>query len=128
MKRWLAFAFVVVLGTAVFAGCGTADKQVSDSTVTDNVVSSEIASVPAEPTRMVMVDGRLYYDTGRASTMTARCGTMDGTIASTVEPGETPTQDGQSNFGSGFGWQYGMEENTIEIYEPDTWTVFEARR
>ena len=35
--------------------------------------------------------------------MDARCGTMDGEITSTVDGTEIPTEDNQSNFGSGFG-------------------------
>lgn len=75
---------------------------------------------------MVMIDGRLYYDTGRESTIIGRCGNMDGEITSTVDGTEIPTEDNQSNFGSGFGYQYGPE-NTIEIYMNDKWMVFEYR-
>ena len=64
---------------------------------------------------MVRIDGKLYYDTGRESIMDARCGTMDGEITSTVDGTEIPTEDNQSNFGSGFGYQYGADD-TIEIY------------
>ena len=35
-----------------------------------------------------------------------RCGNMDGEITSTVDGTEIPTEDNQSNFGSGFGYQY----------------------
>ena len=63
---------------------------------------------------MVRIDGKLYYDTGRESIMDARCGTMDGEITSTVDGTEIPTEDNQSNFGSGFGYQYGAGD-TIEI-------------
>ena len=75
---------------------------------------------------MVMIDGRLYYDTGRESTIIGRCGNMDGEITSTGDGTEIPTEDNQSNFGSGFGYQYGPE-NTIEIYMNDKWMVFEYR-
>ena len=34
---------------------------------------------------MVMVDGKLYYDTGKESTISGRCGVMDGEITSTVD-------------------------------------------
>lgn len=74
---------------------------------------------------MVMVNGKLYYDTGRESTE-ARCGNMDGKIDSSVEGWETPTEDNQSNFGTGYGYQYG-QGNTIEIYMNEHWWVFEQR-
>ena len=75
---------------------------------------------------VVRVNGKLYYDTGRESTISGRCGNMDGEITSTVDGTEIPTEDNQSNFGSGFGYQYGADD-TIEIYMNETWFVFECR-
>lgn len=75
---------------------------------------------------MVRVNGRLYYDTGRESRETGRCGTMDGEITSTVDGTEIPMEDNQSNFGSGFGYQYGKDD-TIEIYMNEKWVIFEYR-
>ena len=75
---------------------------------------------------MVMVDGSLYYDTGKESAKTGRCGTMDGEITSTVDGAETPTENNQSNFGTGFEYQYGIG-NTIEISINEKWIVFEQR-
>ena len=46
---------------------------------------------------MVMVDGKLYYDTGKESTISGRCGVMDGA------------------------------DNTIEIFMNEKWIVFEQR-
>lgn len=75
---------------------------------------------------MVMVDGKLYYDTGKESSIDGRCGVMDGEITSTVDSSETPTVNDQSNFGVGFGYQYGAED-TIEIWMNEKWIVFEHR-
>ena len=75
---------------------------------------------------MVRVDGKLYYDTGKESTIDWRCGNMNGEITSTVDGTEIPTEDNQSNFGSGFGYQYGADD-TIEIYMNEKWFVFEYR-
>ena len=72
----------------------------------------------------VMVDGKLYCDTGRFDD-NPRCGMCDGTITSTVEGWELPTENNQSNFGKGYGYQR-VNENTIEINIPGTgWCVFE---
>ena len=73
-----------------------------------------------------MVDGVLYEDTGRESTVDARCGNMDGEITSSVESWQQPEEDGQSNFGSGFGYQIGMEPDTLEILQDGHWLVFRA--
>lgn len=75
---------------------------------------------------MVRVNGKLYYDTGKESSVSGRCGNMDGEITSTVDGTEIPMEDNQSNFGSGFGYQYGADD-TIEIYMNEKWFIFEYR-
>ena len=75
---------------------------------------------------MVRINSKLYYDTGKESTVIGRCGNMDGEITSTVDGSEIPMEDNQSNFGSGFGYQYGAED-TIEIYMNEKWFVFASR-
>lgn len=75
---------------------------------------------------MVRVNGKLYYDTGKESTVNGRCGNMDGEITSTVDGTEIPMEDNQSNFGSGFGYQYGAND-AIEIYMNEKWFIFEYR-
>ncbi len=75
---------------------------------------------------MVRVNGKLYYDTGKENTVGGRCGNMDGKITSTVDGTEIPTENNQSNFGSGFGYQYGTDD-TIEIYMNEKWFIFEYR-
>ena len=73
---------------------------------------------------MVMVNGELYLDTGKESTVMARCGMMDGEITSQVDGSEEPTIDDQSNFGTGYGYQYGAIEGTIEINMNGKWWIF----
>lgn len=73
---------------------------------------------------MVMVNGELYLDTGRESTAEGRCGNMDGEITSAVDSTQKPTEDDQSNFGTGYGYQYGSEEGTIELNINGKWWVF----
>lgn len=75
---------------------------------------------------MVRINGKLYYDTGRESTVSGRCGNMDGEITSTVDGTGIPMENNQSNFGSGFGYQYGADD-TIEIYMNEKWFIFEYR-
>ena len=73
---------------------------------------------------MVMVDGVLYLDTGHNNTDIRKCGTPDGEITSEVDGSEKPTANDQSNFGTGYGYQYGATEGTIEIYMNDKWCIF----
>lgn len=99
-----------------------------------NVTGIEVVEVPCEVTpentessaalkAMVMVDGQLYVDTGEISTA-GRCGVMDGNIDSSVPADQKPVQDNQSNFGKDYGFQYGMEEDTIEVYMEGEWRIF----
>ena len=76
---------------------------------------------------MVMADGAMYYDTGRESTVTGRCGVMDGEITSAVERTEVPSENNQSNFGAGYGYQWGPEEGTLEVCIDGKWMVFKRR-
>ena len=72
---------------------------------------------------MVMVNGNLYYDTGDESAAEYRCCTMDGQITSSVDGAEIPAEDGQSNFGTGFPYQYGAGA-TLEVFINEKWVVF----
>lgn len=80
-----------------------------------------------ETRRIVMVNGKLYYDTGKESTLDGRCGVMDGKITSNVETTEIPKVDNQSNFEGEYSYQYGVE-NTIEINIDNKWIVFQAKK
>lgn len=73
---------------------------------------------------MVMVDGSLYLDTGMESSRTARPHQFDGQITSTVDSSEKPVVNGQSNFGADYGYQYGPDEGTIEIFIDNRWWIF----
>ena len=73
---------------------------------------------------MVMVDGKLYLDTGFDASGEERCGMMDGTIDSTVSGSEKPTKNNQSNFGTGYSYQTGGTLGTIEVLIDDNWRIF----
>lgn len=75
---------------------------------------------------MIMVNGQIYYDTGKESTIEARCGVMDGKIEESVESWEKPIKDNQSNFGIGYEYQYGIE-GTIDVVIDGKWVIFEVR-
>lgn len=74
---------------------------------------------------MVMVDGKLFYDTGE--TIITKCGTYDGEITSSVDGSEIPVKNNQSNFGKGFGYLYAPGDDTIVVHMNEKWCVFEYR-
>lgn len=73
-------------------------------------------------TPMVMVDGILYLDTGFNNDI-AKCGVPDGKITSSVDGTKKPAENNQSNFGTGYEYQYGTE-GTIEINMDGKWRIF----
>ena len=111
---------IFLILTAVLMLCLAACGGVSEDETPPSEREDKYDLIP-----MVMVDGELYYDTGRESRIKdRRCGTMDGEITSTVESWEVPQENCQSNFGTGYGYQYGAED-TIELAMNDKWIVFE---
>lgn len=149
MKRITALLLSLALALLLLAGCGRACNSENAAIPGETASSGETGSAPgegngpivlpvepdypasaggevAEPedtTRMVMVDGVLYADTGRLSQAEGRCGVMDGYLTSSVDSG-VPTRDDQSNFGTGYGYQLGFEEDTIEVCIGQDWVVF----
>ena len=118
MKRMLSLLLALALCGAL-VGCGWQDSSSSSG--------GPVSSAPGiYMPRMLMVDGVLYEDAGCEDTTEGRCGNMDGEITSSVESWQQPEEDGQSNFGSGFGYQIGMEPDTLEILQDGHWLVFRA--
>jgi hypothetical protein len=105
---------VLLWAALMLGGCSTGDNQVTQE-------ETQWDKIP-----MVMVDGNLYYDTGKESKGTEDNETMDGEITSTVDGSETPTENDQSNFGEGFAYRH-MVDGTLEIFMNEKWIVFEHR-
>ncbi len=135
----------IIIGTTILCMCACGNREVVNSETNEEPVTiqEEEADKPVamqenkseepatenqeEQFRLVMVDGILYYDTGKESTLEGRCGMMDGEITSSVDASEIPNEDNQSNFGSGFGYQYGFQ-NSIDIQMEDgKWIVFQRQ-
>lgn len=105
-----------------------ADRTVNETTEETDTEPSEDVIVGGDLIPMVMVNGEIYMDTGHESTVETRCGMMDGEITSTVDKTEKPTKDNESNFGTGYGYQYGTQKGLIEIYMNDKWWVFATEK
>ena len=71
---------------------------------------------------LVMIGGKLYQDSDKAASA-AKDDRQDGQIASTCDG--LPTENNQSNFGTGYAWQYG-EDNTVYIKLENGWFAFTA--
>ena len=62
---------------------------------------------------MMVINGRLYYDTGEVSSNPAFSG-LDGHVENSVLSGQVPGTEGESNFGTGYGYRYGIND-TVEV-------------
>ena len=109
---WIVIVAIVVCG--VVAICFMTNPKTEtkeplpDETVTND---EEIKQL------LLMVDDALYYCIGLPAEEVVKCGVMDGEIETSVEDDEIPTQNNQSNFGTGYGWQR-TRYNEIEVYMP----------
>lgn len=109
MKKLMAFVFALVLVLAL-AACSAQENREEE--------------IKYDLIPMVMVDGELYLDTGHNNNNIHKCGTFDGEITSAVDGSEEPSADDQSNFGTGYGYQYGAVDGTIELYMSNKWRIF----
>lgn len=122
MKRYIA---LFLASACIFMATGCSNVPVTyDSELSEP--ANGVEKVKADLIPMVMVKNEVYYDTGKESGIGARCGVMDGEITSMVDRTEIPAENGQSNFGTGYGYQF-MAENQIEILMNNKWFVFEKR-
>ena len=94
--------------------------------LTKPATSTDDDAIRTDLIPMLMVDGKLYYDTGKESDIIGRCGVMDGEITSTVDGSEIPTKDNQSNFGEGYGYQF-VSQNSMDVYINEKWIRFENK-
>jgi len=109
--------------------------QIADMTLTVNYKNNGVVAIcslkdenvtPLGDRRpMLMLEGVLYLDTGKESGEVERFDGFDGEISSAVDQSMQPTENNQSNFGTGYVYQYG-DPGTVEIYINGKWIVFEA--
>ena len=85
------------------------------------------SSIAIAPAHAVMLEGVIYYDTCAISD-TDPSAAPDGTITSTVDSDSFPTEDGQSNFGTGYAYRYGSENGTLEVQIDGEWWIFAANQ
>ena len=86
----------------------------------DPTESTAVASTAPDYPAMVMIDDQLYIDGGIAF-MTTEEIVPDGQIVSKCDG--VPTENGQSNFGSGYDYQFG-KNGTLNVRFEDGWHVF----
>lgn len=122
MKRY--FSFLLLLGVVFITGCQSKSIGIIGGTdgPTSIVVSdSKMQKSEKKPIKLIRINGSLYYESGAESETEAGCGVMDGQLRQSVGSYEIPQQDGENNFSEANAYQYGTQENTLEV-------LFENRR
>lgn len=127
MKLNLKNITLLTILSAIVSGCGsftdTVDETNAENTENSSVWKEEYVSatedesVKTDLKPMVMIDDVIYVSTGKASDVEVRCGMMDGEIISEVSPDEEPKFNGQSNFGTGYSYQY--VNDGIDLFMPE---------
>ena len=73
---------------------------------------------------MIMVNGKLYLDTGKQVPVEIDDSTIIGETSSSVDQSEKPTEEGQTNFDS-IGSKYAYYEENIVVLINNKWVLFE---
>ena len=74
------------------------------------------------PARMINVDGELYFDSGLASEIVPRCGTLDGELRKAVGENEIPKKSGEANFEAEV--YQNATSRTKEVFADGEWRIF----
>ncbi len=100
-------------------------ETVDRTSIEEVVVEKDTIKKTEEVKPTVRIKDTLYYSTG-ISINVPRCGTFGGEIETTVAQNEIPTENFQSNFGSGYGYQT-IGETTIDILMDNKWIRFDSQ-
>lgn len=127
MKRFLLL--VMVISVALSVACTKvdtgeithADKRSTSAHVRKSA-SGHKDKVEHNYPPMVKVAGVVYVDTGYENAM-ATCGTADGEIKTAVDGREMPVRDDESNFGTGYGYQF-WEKGYLNVRLNNRWILF----
>lgn len=133
----IAACACLAIGVAGFGSkmfrCGSAapaetamleDRNLESTYGADNGEDGVCAAATATR-RAVRIDGVLYYDTGAVSDAETRRAILDGVITDTTDADALPTEDGQSNFGTGYGYQFAAD-GTVEVEIDGEYVIFAA--
>lgn len=131
MKKQIYIFFIMIFGLFVLSGCGKTTER-TDDTLNGTIATksydneekptTENEKVVGDYPPCVMIDNTIYQDTGYASSMIG-CGNMDGEIKSTVDGKQLPSENDQSNCGTGYQYQR-CDENYVLVMIDDEKRIF----
>ena len=112
-------------GSAAPAETAMLEDRGLESTYGTESGEDSVCAAASATRRAVCIDGILYYDTGAVSDAETRRAILDGVITDTTDADALPTEDGQSNFGTGYGYQFAAD-GTVEVEIDGEYVIFAA--
>lgn len=127
MKRFLFLSMAIVAVLSVACAKAGANETINADKQSASARARESASGHKERAEhnyppMVKVAGVVYVDTGYENAM-ATCGTTDGEIKTAVDGRKMPASDDESNFGTGYGYQF-WEKGYMNVRRNNRWILF----
>lgn len=127
MKRFLFLSMAIVAVLSVACAKAGANETINADKQSASAHARERASGHKERAEhnyppMVKVAGVVYVDTGYENAM-ATCGTADGEIKTAVDGTKKPVRDDQSNFGTGYDYQF-WEKGYMNVRLNNRWILF----
>lgn len=119
----------LILGLCLLVACSNnKDQEAASVEVEKNIektqeVKDPEGQIPSALPPMVQVNGKVYKTTGYVNSLVT-CGMTDGTITETVESSQSPREDDQGNFGTGYDYQY-WEDPYLSVKIDDQWIIFQ---
>ncbi|MDO4778348.1 MAG: hypothetical protein Q4A42_02190 [Tissierellia bacterium] len=127
MKKYFYSLAFILMGILVLTACNT-DTDKSDKSAHSDVGGSikprnDTQIIESSYPPMVMINDHLYKDTGYINSA-LKCGTADGEIITSVESLKKPQKNDESNFGTGYEYQF-WTEGYVNVKINDRWTLFQ---
>lgn len=123
MKHFI-FAVILLLSVGLLGACtGSGDVTTATGVTKATDTPTNTADTPGALPPLVKVRGDVYKDTGYVNSG-MKCGTADGTIRTSVDVTKTPSNNDESNFGTGFEYQT-WEPGYLNVKRGERWILFQ---
>lgn len=127
MKKYFYSLALILMCILVLTACNTntdkSDKNAHSDVEEGIKPRNDTQIIESSYPRMVMINDHLYKDTGYINSV-LKCGNADGEIITSVESLKKPQKNDESNFGTGYEYQF-WTEGYVNVKINDRWTLFQ---
>jgi len=121
MKKILIVLLIITC--MLLCSCSDKSADTPSGNPDDSYTAYEVTDSIKKPLRMIKADGKLYYDSGKPSSIASRCGTLDGNLTQAVKEHEIPKNNNECNFEGADGYQ-NATSITKEVSINGEWIIF----